>query len=227
MNTSQWITLFQQRLGESLSRAGILAELNAIQNTILGQQDFNLCKSKGENILATSEGTYDYTFDTATDGRSVRRVAEIWYWSTSSSGYGGYGTSYSALDCGFGADYQKHPQEPKYYVNFQGTDSLSAGDAKCKISFQSDADPGATTDKFILEQYVWPEQLVSENVAFTIPDGFVNDLLFFALKKSVEEQQYGADLYNYPQYKVAFSKFAKYDTGTGKYIDYSTVPRIV
>lgn len=184
------ITLFQQRMGGHLNRNALLAEIKMAQNEILCLPDIDLLKNKTDVYLTTTAGTREYTL--ASPVRVVTRVF------TRNSSIGGWGDRYRARSNG--SDVQETD------LSFSCKEANDASDT-CVIYLPPSMDPGDTTDVFLLEQYSWPVPLTSESIEMSLPAHWITTLLYYAVKKRVEESQYGVDIYNSPEFKALMQGF--------------------
>lgn len=186
MTTSQFVEHLLRSSGGSVSRSEMLQLINMAQNEILSN-DTNLTRVKPDPDLATTDGVYSY--ELAQNIRSVRRV----YVNL------GYTTSYDGeLMSSWKGGYNRKDGSYVREVPVMTKDSSSpnaASGSRATVIWPSDRNPGDSTTTYKLEQYTWPEQLSSENIAMTIPDQFLMTLVKSRVMLELVESQYGNDVY--------------------------------
>ena len=60
---------------------------------------------------------------------------------------------------------------------------------------------------FYMDAYTWPVQPTADSVMMDLPDQWLTSLLYYAVKKRVEESAYGVDIYNSPEFKALLGQF--------------------
>lgn len=87
------------------------------------------------------------------------------------------------------------------------TDSLIAEGNDCEIVLWRENDPGVSSDIFLVDCQKWPTQLVTEDVALTIPEAFQTTLLKFAVLRTLEYTEYGRNDFSETMYQKYLSIF--------------------
>lgn len=86
-------------------------------------------------------------------------------------------------------------------------DSLGAESSDCEVVFWRENDPGTSNDIFMVDCQRWPTQLVTEDVALTIPEAFQTTLLKFAVLRTLEYTEYGRNDFSETMYQKYLSIF--------------------
>jgi hypothetical protein len=187
MRTSAFLTMLQRRLSDQNSRNFLLDEVNAAQNEILAMPEIDWMRVKGDLFLATTEDVFEYTVPY----RKVSRVFERQLLDGETFGTRNQTAGYRAIrsqDVG-----KNRYSERDLTFDFQG--SLEEG-GNSTLYFPTDQNLETTTDRYRMVAYRWPAQLVSEEIPLSIPEPYTTTLLYYAVKKRVEESVFGVDLYN-------------------------------
>lgn len=205
MNTSQFITNLQTKIGDQYTREFLREVVNEAQNEVLAQNGVDIMRTKGDVYLETTSGVYTYTL-----ANSVRHVSRVFIrekadeaeYSPDSYGFRGYKIS-DWVDSGT----QRYVEKD---LNFEYDGGLRYGDPIVLV-FPADQDLGTTTTTYRLTQYTWPNQLTSENVPLSLPEPFLTGFFTYLIKKKVEEAAYGADIYNDPKFRQGLAGFLATD----------------
>lgn len=189
MLAGEVVSLMQQRIGGQYTRTAFLAEINHAQKEILCLPDVPFLKYRGNVYLPTVDGQTVY------DSLPYRVVTRVFDRQTTGS-FGGRGTRavLGAGDC----DEMDYTFEYEEALSPTGTGTLY---------FPEEFNPGNTSTTFLLEAYKWPTTLVTENDPMSLPDHWITSLLYYAIKKRVEESSYGVDIYNSPQFKELLKSY--------------------
>lgn len=188
MKAGAVVDLMQQRLGGQLNRTRLLGEIRHAQNEILCLPDVPVLRVRGNVYLPTVAEQVVYA---SLPYRTVTRVFER---STAPQRGSGYGTGFHRpVQIG-----RSECEELDY--TFECVESNAPGET-CTVRFPDEFNPGDTTSTFLLEAYTWPTQPTSEESPMSMPDHWITTLLYYAIKKRVEESQYGVDIYNAPQFQ--------------------------
>ncbi len=232
MLTAALITLIQEEVGAAWSRDRIREAVNRAQNELLGS-DCQLMRVKPDPFFATLAATYTYTpatclYDATTGVQGslvgdVRAVRAIYIDSTNMDAI-----DEMALSTGFRrvvlGDYR--PRETRVQIQFDETDSLGAGLSDCVVKWPALYNPGATTIIWKAEAYLWPNQLVSENIALGIPEDYQERLLLQHTLKSIQRREYGKGTDAAAEYNQARSEFRlKYSKMKSQDGDLIAIPR--
>lgn len=209
MKAGEVLDILQQRIGGQYSRNQLLSEVRHAQNEILSLPEVPFCRVPGNVYLATVDGTQLYTVPY----RIVTRIFERYLPSSSSLGYSNklqgkpqFGSVVIGTDAAQEIDY-----------TFECSESLSATSGLgCTVRFPAEFNPGATTDVFLMEAYSWPSQITSEQSLMALPDQWITTLLYYAVKRRVEESAYGVDIYNDPKFQQLLRSFMTKQANTPK-----------
>lgn len=119
----------------------------------------------------------------------IRKVQRVYTFSSDDSRHIAYGGSDIKS---YRPDRQANSNSYDVEVSVDGTESLEPNSKDAKIVFWRENDPGVSTAEFLAEAYRWPDQLTSESVAITIPARFHTNLLYYAVLKDIEYEEYGS-----------------------------------
>ena len=199
------VNLMQQRLGGHLNRTALLVEIRTAQNEILCLPEVEISKTQGNVYLPTTDGVVVYQI-----AAPVRLVTRVFIRGQLPVGYGEYNRGYNALDTRWVKIASSQSNETDFTFSCPEALSPTSGTT---LRFPEEFNPGNTTNVYQLEQYEWPVQPVSESVELALPDHWVTTLLYYAVKKRLEESQYGVDIYNTPQFKEMLQKYMAKQAG--------------
>ena len=194
MTTSQFIDALVRKSNTTLSRAQLLTLTNQCQNEIL-DYDTPLTRLRPDPILPTTSGTYAYTVDAATitavsnDGRLARRVRRMYVRGNVSLDYNStsaYGTWQDGGVNAIGIPLYNTPA-----ILQESTNPVDSAANYPVVRFDTDDNPGTTTNVFSLELYMWPTQLTAESVALTIPAAHQLRVLMDRVMMEIESDEYG------------------------------------
>lgn len=217
MQAGTFISWLQRRLSEQFSRTLLLEEVNAAQNEVLSMPEVDLMRVKGNVFLSTTTGVFEYplpyrkvsrVFTRTRDGHDIGE-----YRNPRISGY----NPRSIRDVG---DYRYEEVD----VSFDFQPSPSPG-TSCVLHFPADQDLGNSDDRYLLEAYTWPVQLTSEQIVLTLPEQYCTTLLYYAVKKRVEESAYGVDIYNDPLFLRYFQQFTTENANHPRQTQSFAIPR--
>lgn len=201
MDAGSVVDLFASRMGGQFNRTILLTEIRLAQNEILALPGVPLMRNKTPEYLVTTSGVYSYAVP---NRRTVQRIFTRAEDSVPSLEYGRPQRLYSGV-----AD-QVNINGVQFCENsltFECVDANSPDDAGCTVYFSPDVDPGNTTTTYRMETYRWPVQPVTESTLMEMPDPWISSLLFYAVKRKVEEAAYGVDIYNDPKFMAMLVSF--------------------
>jgi hypothetical protein len=201
------------RTGTKWTAGQIREELNIQQNEILGVPN-KISRVKPDPFFATTAATYSYAASSylydSSDGEQgdlvgdIREVRKIYSYDNSASIFDVY-TLDPASD---------KPNQIIYRPTTDGvisvTDvipSTNPNSADCTIKLWEGNNPGTTTEVWRAEAYKWPDQLTSPSITLTIPADFQTSLLYWAVIKEMDVDEYNAvgDPWQlYEKYKAQF-----------------------
>ena len=232
MLTAALVTLIQEEVGAAWSRAKILDALNRAQNDLLGG-DCQLKRVKPDPFLTTVSGTYTYTpatslYDSSLGTKGalvgdVRAVRDIYIDVTNMATL-----DQLALNTSFvrTVDAEFRPRDNRIHLIFDETDSIGPSLSDCVVKWPALYNPGATTITWKAEAYLWPDQLLTENIALDIPEDFQESLLLQHVLKGIQRREFGSGtdaLREYYTTRSAFRlKYSKMKTQDG---DMIAIPR--
>ena len=119
----------------------------------------------------------------------IRKVQRVYTFSSDDSRYIAYG---GADIKSYRPDRQMNSNSYDVEVSVDATESLEPNSKDAKIIFWRENDPGVSTAEFVAEAYRWPDQLSTESVSITIPARFHTNLLYYAVLKDIEYEEYGS-----------------------------------
>lgn len=179
MLTSELIDYILDFTGNTVSRERILRWINISQNelTAMNNKLFRV-----DEYLETVGGQQEYLMPVGS--RFIPRIyirEDLFY------PHDYYGNSRrGAFQRGLLDD-----GTPIYEIPFTSNESNNPFAQDVKITFPEDFDPGDTTDKFKVERYFWPKQLLSESVQIDIPSSQQSQALMYSVLAKMEEMEYG------------------------------------
>jgi len=201
MNAGDAIDLLQARLGGHFNRMRLLTEIKLAQNEILALDGVPLMRNKSTIYLSTVSGQSIYP------DLPYRTVERVFVREQADDRILEYGrpvrsrpSSADTVDIG-------GVQFAEYNIPFECQESLSQGTDLATLYFAEDIDLGTYTDKYRLVVQTWPTALTSESSNLSMPDQWVSSLLYYSVKKKLEESAYGVDIYNDPQFTSMLNKF--------------------
>ncbi len=221
MNTKAYLTWLAPYVSATLTRTQLLQYVNLAQNKILGS-NHPITRVQPDPYFETLDDTYSYVANlhcrTANRPREagelvgdVRSITRIYALLPNGCGIWGYWGN----NCWFGAwDCNVRPEQFSYA---NGEWSLDARWAlvnssepmsnDCLIKWQKPNNPGVTAVRWYAETYLWPQQLLTENVPLTVPEDFQTDLLLEAVLSLIERREYGRDDFPRAAYEEALKRF--------------------
>lgn len=232
MTTAQYISWLIQRIaGNQFSRDQLRDAVNQAQNEILGR-DIKYMRINPDPFVHTTSGTYLYTASSAlysgvdnTTQFDIREVKRVYTYNIRNSAIFAYG------------GWNRISHRPDSMVNPYASDEIdlaadftpsikpSASDAQ--IAFWRENNPGTGTDVIRAVAFKWPTQIVSENIALSIPEQFQRQLLKAAVLKDLEATEYGRSDYWEEIYQRELLKFDAWANGIRGTAGGDTLPREV
>ncbi len=209
MLTKDFLDVFLDGVAASVSRVRARVLTNNAQNQILGI-DNSITEVQPAPYFATVAGQFSYQANGSflssrnetpgdpldIDIRNVRRI---------------YNNPQDGTNWPLWYRYPEFTRNVQEGLSFDCTESNAPGANDCRIDLNKNMDPGDTETIWISRLYRWPNQIVSDNTVLDIPEDFCLTLLYEAVKKMIERDQYGrADATQTP-YDIAMAAFvAKY-----------------
>lgn len=180
MRTSELIDYILDYTGNTVSRDKMLRWINIAQNELLS---INTKISRvPDEYLTTVAGQQVYQMPAGT--RYVARCFTRKDQFFPNRYYGNF--SRGALELGYLDDGTE-----VYQIPFTSNESNNPFAQDVSITFPETFDPGDTSDVFKIERYSWPDQLLSEQVALTIPESQQTTALMFKVLSMMEQMEYG------------------------------------
>jgi len=119
----------------------------------------------------------------------IRKVQRVYAFASDDSRY----LSYGGADINsYRPDVMKNANSYDWEVSVDAVESQEPDSKDAKIIFWRENAPGVTTADYMAEAYRWPDQLTVETVAITIPARFHTNLLYYAVLKDIEYEEYGS-----------------------------------
>lgn len=204
MTTTKFITLLLENVAASLTRTKALEYTNIAQNELLGT-NHPITRVQPDPYFETSDGIYSYVANerirTADLVRTpgdlvgdVRSVSRIYSFLPRGCGVYGYWNNgyYGMWDC------TVRPEQVQYGMGEWTLDarwavvqSSEPSQNDCLIKWQKPNNPRDTTTRWYAETYLWPKQLLSEQVQLTVPSDFQRTLLMELVVAIIEKRAYG------------------------------------
>lgn len=204
MQTSSFIDTVFRQTGGAGTRAVLLSVTNQIQNFILGR-DCPFMRVKPDPYFVTQDNVFNYVasntlFDASDttvgalvgDVRSVRRVYRIdtvvntpnWFFP---DGYYPFITVNPGEDPFFG------DRGTEMIVKIACVLSRNPMSSDCLVKWPTMYPPAFSSQptRFKSEAYLWPTQLLSENIPLTMPDEFCLSLLLNGVMEFMEQEAFG------------------------------------
>lgn len=181
MNTSQLVTYIQKMpANNNRTRTEILQLINDVQNELLSD-DSTFLRVQPDPYLVTTDGVYEYELP-----YNVRRVSKLYTRNI--------GVQYGYNSPNFGKGYIQSILDDIgdqiFEVPVSLIDSTEPG-VFAKIIFNENMNPGDTTNFFQMKQYVWPEQLETEDNVLTIPLPYRSKVLLSGVMTRLVRENYG------------------------------------
>lgn len=230
MTTAAYITWLSKRIGgNSFSRVELREAINLAQNEILGRE-IRFMRIKPDPFLVTTDGTYRYVASTSVldslDGATtydVRHISRLYTNNNRRSGILDYGGVHSISSK---PDKLANPHtSPEVIMSVDFEQSLAPSSSDAVIKFFRENNPGTTTETYMVEAYKWPTQIVSENIALSIPETFQRNLLKYAVLQELEYTEYGSADRPIELYEREISKFLSWANGGATTDPTCTPPR--
>jgi len=192
MRTDAFITMLQRQLSDQYSRAFLLEVVNASQNEILAMPEVDWMRVKGDVFLPTTSGVFEYSLP-------YRRVTRVF----TRQAFGDFDNRLGYGIMGYNRDRMVDVGDRRYQETEIVFDLKQSNnpDEDCTLYFPTDQDLGTTTTKYRIVAWDWPTQLESEAVNLSLPDQYATTLLYYAVKKRIEESAFGVDIYNDPVFR--------------------------
>lgn len=211
MNTSQLVTYIQRfPANNNRTRSQILELINDVQNELLSDNS-NFNRVQPDPYLVTTDGVYIYQLPL-----NVRDVTELYARNVSPQSYGYDGSSY--LGKGYIQSVQDDIGDSLYTVPVSITQSTEPG-VPCTITFNENMNPNDTTTLYQMKQYVWAEQLETENNLLTLPLAYRTKVLLSGVMARLVREEYGNGgdwEKTYDKDKDAWSKYSQSNQVIGK-----------
>jgi hypothetical protein len=197
MTTAQYITWLAKRIGgNSFSRTELLDAVNQAQNEILGR-DIKYMRLNPDAYIHTIAGTFAYTASSAiysgvdnTTQYDIRDVKRVYTYDVRNSQVFAYGRWNRISHRPDTAENVYASDEIEISADF--VPSIAPNSSDCKVNFWTENDPGTGTTLLRVIAYRWPTQLLSEQIALSIPDQYQRGLLKYAILKDLEYTEYGS-----------------------------------
>jgi len=217
MKTSALIDHIQDFTGNTVPRDRILAWLDIAQNE-LSEANSKIFRDTPDEFLVTTAGVFEYTMPAGT-----RFVAKVYGEEEQN-----YPSHYCQLVRGRGRRYEGILDDGRkvYEILFDSNESQDPFEADVKITFQSDNDPGDTTDLYKLERYVWPTPLLSESIPLSIPSSHQTKALMYHVLSSMEQMEYGQEGGFSKQYDTHFKEWVRFSNRSVRVEQNRTKPRL-
>ncbi len=219
MTTKEYLTWLKPYVAATLTRTELLFYVNLAQNKILGS-NHPITRVQPDPYFDTAYDVYSYVANLHCRDANVPRVpgelvgdiraiSRLYSLLPNGCGLWGYwGAGNGAWNCNV---------RPEHVQYARGEWSLDARWAlvnskrplanDCLIKWQKPNNPGVTTVRWFAETYLWPAQLLTDNVQLTVPEEFQTDLLLEAVLSLIERREYGRDDFPRAAYDAAMIKF--------------------
>jgi hypothetical protein len=211
--TTEFINIIRKEIGTELTREQIREVTNRAQNEILGRE-CQLMRVRPDPFFKTVNATYSYAAssyvyksDTGAQGSlvgDIRTIKEIYSFTADSETL-----STSTVDTSSYKpnQYQSLPSVDKIVARIDVIQSIKPGAADCTVKWWEGNNPGATTIDWRCIAYTWPTQITSESVSLSMPEDFLDTLLFHAVMKRIRRQEYGTEGENFQTYEHYYKEF--------------------
>ena len=178
MKTSELIDYILDFTGNTVSRDKLLRWLNIAQNELLSLNS-KASRVLPDGYIATIAGQQVYQMPAGT--RSVALLYARRDQTFPNIYYGQLKGTFGYLDDG----------TEIYEIPFTTNESNNPFAQDVSITIPETFDPGNTTTVFKVERYVWPSQLLSEQIPITIPESQQTKALMYRVLSLMEEMEYG------------------------------------
>lgn len=213
MTVTELVNRIINRTGTKWTAKQIREELNIQQNEILGVPN-KISRVKPDPFFATTDDTYSYAASSylydSSDGTQgdlvgdIREIRKIYSLDASVSLF-----DIQTLDPASDKPNQvvPHPTTDEIISVVDVIPSTNPSSSDCTIKLWEGNNPGTTTVTWRAEAYEWPDQLTSPSVGLTIPADFQTSLLYWAVIKEMDLDEYnsvGDPWQLYEKYKAQF-----------------------
>src|SRR4030042_6549252 len=213
MTTQEFVNYVKRRTGDALNRQSILEILNNVQNEILAE-DCQLMRIKPDPFITTADDIYEYTASSSlyvsTTGAKgslvgdIRTVRKIYSFDNSVDIFNNQTLDPSSNRP---AQIENHPSGTMARQVVDVLDSISPSSSDCTIRWFEGNNPGDNHISWGCVAYKWPAQLVSENIALSLPSDFQANLLFWGVMKEVQTAEYARTDHAYTMYETYLKRF--------------------
>lgn len=209
--------LLESLPGADYSRAKVREIANDVQNEALAGRDGRLMRVKPDPYLVITDSTIKrYIANTSIfsslDGTTqvdIRRIKRVFAFTAKNNPYGSYG--------GYGGGVNSFPPRmvnsavPEITMPCESQDSVEPLDDACLVDFYRDFSPAVSTDLYNVEAWRWPDQLLSENIAISLPLQFRKTVLLFGVLAKIETRDFGRDDTIMAKYQQSLTDWYSYD----------------
>lgn len=171
------IDLFSARLGGQFNRNALRAEIRVAVNEIYSLPGVSWGRRESYTELLTTAGQFVYEAEGRKASRIFRRHSLNPYKSV------------------------RYPAGDRFAesedIAFRCVEAFSPTEPVFKVIFDEQFDPNGET--FLMEVYDFPMQVTADSVEVPLPEQWITTLLYYAVKRRVEESAYGVDIYSAPE----------------------------
>lgn len=215
MSTSlrEFIEIMLKEVGAEFSRTNLREITNRGQNEILAR-DCQVMRVRPDPFITTVDSTYSYVasssiYDSSTGAKGalvgdVRLVKEIYSFDSSVGIF-----DYQTLDPTSDKPNQflSQPSVERVSTRIDCIQSVKPDSSDCVIKWWEGNNPGATTVTWRCVCYKWPTQLTSESIALSIPEDFIDTLLYHAVMRRIRRREYTTEGESFQTYEYYLKEF--------------------
>lgn len=193
---AEFINYFVENTSSAVNREDVRKKINIAQKQLLGM-DTDIMRVLPDPFFATTIDVYTYNVvdvllddnGTPLTGVDVRCIKTPYSrqnfgnWNLYASAWATLRTPLRFVDDDLGGYVEAPVTSPE---------STGPGTNDCMAYWNRQYNPQTTTDRWQVRVYKWPAPVLVETDLLTIPDDFVEDLLFERVSALVERPAYGA-----------------------------------
>ena len=189
MDAGQTIDMLQRRIGGHYTRGELREEIRTAVNEIYSLAGTRFGRRNTPTILPTTAGVLEYTIT----GRLVTSLYTV------DRTLSTYPPEDRETISSYGRKQSGNILHERQELTFECKESNDPEENTCTVFFDYPFDPGTTTQKYYMEVYDWPLQITADSQIVPLPEAWITTLLYYVVKKRIEESAYGVDIYSTPE----------------------------
>ena len=212
-STREFIKMMLREVGAEFSHLNLLEITNRAQNEILAGES-QVMRARPDPFMATTDSVYSYVASSSiydsSDGTQGSLIGDIrlikkLYSYDSAVGIFDYQTLDPTSDKP--NQFRSLPTVEEVSARIECIQSVKPSSSDCVVKIWEGNNPGTTTITWRAIAYKWPDQLTSESIDLSIPEDFIDTLLYHAVMKRIRRREYTTEGENFKTYQHYVKEF--------------------